>query len=58
MNTSVKLETAGRHHLDNRVIDSIGRASLDLGLLGPKVRLMPGIPLSVTGESPFFDRPA
>jgi uncharacterized ferredoxin-like protein len=35
---------------------SIGRASLELGLLGPKVKQALGIPLSVTGKSPFFDR--
>jgi uncharacterized ferredoxin-like protein len=47
---------AGRHHIDNRMMYSIGRASLDLGLLGPKVRQALGIPLSVTGKNPFFDR--
>jgi uncharacterized ferredoxin-like protein len=47
---------AGRHHIDNRVMYSIGRASLDMGLLGPKVKQALGIPLSVTGKNPFFDR--
>ncbi len=51
-------EVAGRFHVDNRVMYSIGRASLDLGLLGPKVKQALGIPLSVTGKNPFFDRPA
>jgi uncharacterized ferredoxin-like protein len=54
--TASAAEVAGRQHVDNRVMYSIGRASLDLGLLGPKVKLALGIPLSVTGKSPFFDR--
>jgi uncharacterized ferredoxin-like protein len=51
-------EMAGRFHVDNRVMYSIGRAALDLGWLGPKVKQALGIPLSVTGKNPFFDRPA
>ena len=54
--TASAAEVAGRLHLDNRVMYSIGRASLDLGLLGPKVKQALGIPLSVTGKNPFFDR--
>lgn len=42
--------------LDNRVMFTAGRAVLDLGLLGETVKLAYGIPLSVTGKSPFFDR--
>jgi uncharacterized ferredoxin-like protein len=49
-------ETAGRFHIDNRIMYSIGRAGLDLKLFGPKVRLALGLPLSVTGKNPFFDR--
>jgi uncharacterized ferredoxin-like protein len=49
-------EVAGRFHVDNRVMFSIGRACLDLKLFGPKVKQALGIPLSVTGKNPFFDR--
>lgn len=42
--------------IDNRIMFSIGRAAMDLNLLGPDVRQALGIPLSVTGKSPFFDR--
>jgi uncharacterized ferredoxin-like protein len=49
-------EIAGRFHMDNRLMYSIGRACLDLGILGPKAKLALGIPLSVTGKNPFFDR--
>jgi uncharacterized ferredoxin-like protein len=54
--TASAAEVAGRFHLDNRIMYSIGRAALDLGLLGPKVKQALGVPLSVTGKNPFFDR--
>ncbi len=47
---------AGSFHADNRVMYSIGRACLDLGLFGSGVKQALGIPLSVTGKNPFFDR--
>lgn len=56
--TASAAEVAGRFHVDNRVMYSIGRAALDLGLLGPAVKQALGIPLSVTGKNPFFDRTA
>ena len=49
-------EVAGRCHIDNRIMFSIGRACLDLGWFGPGVKQALGIPLSVTGKNPFFDR--
>ena len=42
--------------VDNRVMFSVGRAARSLGLLGASVTLVLGIPLSVSGKSPFFDR--
>jgi uncharacterized ferredoxin-like protein len=54
--TASAAEVAGRFHVDNRVMFSIGRACLDLKLFGPRVKQALGIPLSVTGKSPFFDR--
>ena len=50
------VSTASLYHVDNRVMFSIGRAALNLGLLGEEVKIIYGIPLSVTGKSPFFDR--
>jgi uncharacterized ferredoxin-like protein len=49
-------ETANKFHADNRIMYSIGRASLDLGLFTKGVHIALGIPLSVTGKSPFYDR--
>ena len=41
--------------IDNRVMFTAGKAAAALGLLGDK-KLIIGIPLSVSGKSPFFDR--
>ena len=44
------------HRLDNRIMYSIGKAAIDLKLLGEEVMVAFGIPLSATGKNPFFDR--
>lgn len=48
--------TANQFHADNRIMYSIGRACLDLELFGADVNQALGIPLSVTGKNPYFDR--
>ena len=50
------VNAAGLHHVDNRVMFSVGKAALNLGVLGEDVVVAYGIPLGVTGKSPFFDR--
>jgi uncharacterized ferredoxin-like protein len=47
---------ASQFHIDNRIMYSIGRACVDLKWLPEKTHQALGIPLSVTGKSPFFDR--
>jgi len=47
---------ASHFHVDNRMMFSIGRACLDLKLFTDGVKQAIGIPLSITGKSPFFDR--
>lgn len=47
---------ASRLYIDNRIMYSIGKAAIELKLFGDDVRQALGIPLSVTGKSPFFDR--
>jgi len=42
--------------IDSRIMFSVGSAALELGALGEDVGQALGIPLSVTGKSPFFDR--
>ena len=50
------VSVAGDLRIDNRVMYSIGRAALGLKLFGMTVRQALGIPLSVTGKNPYFDR--
>ena len=47
---------ASQFHVDNRIMYSVGRACLELKLLGDDVHQALGIPLSITGKNPFFDR--
>lgn len=47
---------AADFHADNRIMYSIGKACMELGLFSPTVKQALGIPLSVTGKNPFFDR--
>lgn len=42
--------------VDTRVMFTAGRAALNLKTLGEEVRIAYGVPLSVSGKSPFFDR--
>ena len=46
---------AADSRIDNRIMFTIGKAAASLGLLGDYKMIM-GIPLSVSGKSPFFDR--
>ena len=48
--------SAADDRVDCRVLFSAGRAAMSLGVMGEDVRMVMGIPLSVTGKSPFFDR--
>jgi uncharacterized ferredoxin-like protein len=43
------------NRVDNRIMFTIGKAAAALELLGQHKMIM-GIPLSVSGKSPFFDR--
>jgi uncharacterized ferredoxin-like protein len=51
--SAVKL--AGELNIDNRIMYSVGAAAKKLNLLDSD--LIIGIPLSVTGKNPYFDRP-
>lgn len=42
--------------IDNRVMFSIGMAARELNLLGNDVRIVYGIPLSISSKDPYFDR--
>jgi len=43
------------NRVDSRIMYSIGKAAASLGFLG-EYKFVMGIPLSVSGKSPFFDR--
>jgi uncharacterized ferredoxin-like protein len=47
---------ASQNRVDSRVMFSVGKACLELQLFSADVKQALGIPLSVTGKSPFFDR--
>jgi len=42
--------------VDNRVMFSVAMAVLDLGLMGPDIRIINAIPLSIKGKNIFMDR--
>ncbi len=44
------------YRVDNRILYSAGKAAVDLGLLGEGIKIAYGIPISVSGKNPFFDR--
>lgn len=46
------------NRVDNRVLFTAGMAALELGLLGPDVKIAFGIGLYSGGKNIFFDRPA
>lgn len=47
---------ACRFHLDNRLMFSLGKAAMELGLFEEEVVQAVGVPLSATGKNPYFDR--
>ncbi len=49
-------EVASKHHIDNRIMHTIGMAALEMGILSTAVKIIWGVPLSATSKNPFFDR--
>ncbi|MFA5645849.1 MAG: DUF2148 domain-containing protein [Candidatus Ratteibacteria bacterium] len=50
------VSVAAQHHIDNRIMYTIGIAAATLQLPAPDLAIILGIPLSVHGKNPFFDR--
>jgi uncharacterized ferredoxin-like protein len=48
--------TASNLRVDTRIMYSVGRSCVDLKVFTKDVKEALGIPLSITGKSPFFDR--
>ncbi|MBI4974944.1 MAG: ferredoxin [Candidatus Omnitrophica bacterium] len=53
---SSAISIASQFHIDNRVMYSIGLATLELKLFSENMKQALGIPLSVSGKNPFFYR--
>jgi uncharacterized ferredoxin-like protein len=47
---------AAEHRVDNRIMYTVGLIAREMGLLGKDVKIIYGIPLSVSSKNPFFDR--
>lgn len=47
---------AAAHHVDNRIMHTIGMAALNMDIFSKGIRIIWGIPLSATSKNPYFDR--
>jgi uncharacterized ferredoxin-like protein len=54
--TSSAVSGAADARVDTRIMFSVGRASLAMNLFETGVKQALGIPLSISGKNPFFDR--
>lgn len=50
------VSVASNLRVDNRVMFSVGKAALELKILGEDVKIIFGIPLSISAKNIFFDR--
>ena len=42
--------------VDSRILFSAGRAAMEMGIMGEGVSMVCGLPIAISGKSPFFDR--
>lgn len=54
--TGSAVAVASNHHVDNRVMHTIGMAALEMEIFSKGVKIIWGIPLSATSKNPYFDR--
>jgi len=47
---------ASHHWVDNRLMFTAGKAAMNIGLFGEKIRQCYGIPISAKGKNIYFDR--
>ena len=47
---------ASNHFVDNRLMYTVGRAAMFVGLFDTKIRLCYGIPISAKGKNIYYDR--
>ena len=56
--TSSAVSVAADSRVDTRIMFSVGHAGVAMSLFEGGLKQALGIPLSITGKSPFFDRKA
>ncbi len=44
------------HRVDNRIMYTVGQVVKEMKLMGDDIKIIYGIPLSVSSKNPFFDR--
>jgi uncharacterized ferredoxin-like protein len=44
------------NRVDSRIMYTVGQALLEMGVFGKEVKIIYGIPLSISAKNPFFDR--
>jgi uncharacterized ferredoxin-like protein len=47
---------ASQHHIDNRIMHTVGMAALEMEIFSKGIKIVWGIPLSATSKNPYFDR--
>jgi uncharacterized ferredoxin-like protein len=52
------VSVAAKHHVDNRIMFTVGKAVLQLKLLGDDIKICYAVPLSVSKKNIFYDRKA
>ncbi len=50
------VSVAADNRVDNRIMYTAGQAIMKMKILGEDVKIAYGIPLSISGKNPFFDR--
>lgn len=50
------VSVAKNHCVDNRIMYTVGQAAKEIGYFNEDIKVIYGIPLSVSSKSPFFDR--
>lgn len=54
--TGSAVTVASQHHIDNRIMHTVGMAALEMEIFSKGVKIIWGIPLSATSKNPYFDR--
>lgn len=50
------VSVASMHHIDNRIMYTVGMAAKSLKFLSADIKIIYGVPLAASSKNPFFDR--